>query len=66
MAVIAFLIIAAILVLLVAKWVLRIIEIRIELDYIRTEIKRTKGESRKHWVRQKRRLLLSVLPFFKY
>lgn len=37
-----------------------------ELRYINREIERTKGDERKHWLRQRRRLWLSLLPFIKY
>jgi len=36
-----------------------------EIKLINIEIKRTHGRERKHWKRRKRKLLLSVLPFFK-
>lgn len=38
----------------------------IELKYLNNEIRRTRGNDRKHWQRQKRKLWLSLLPFFKY
>ncbi len=38
----------------------------IELKYLNNEIQRTRGADRKHWQRQKRKLWLSLLPFFKY
>ena len=37
-----------------------------ELRYINCEIGRTTGEERKHWIRQRRRLWLSLIPFVKY
>ena len=37
-----------------------------ELRYINKEISCTGGAERKHWLRQRRRLWLSLLPFFKY
>ena len=37
-----------------------------ELRYINKEIACTGGAERKHWLRQRRRLWLSLLPFFKY
>jgi len=37
-----------------------------ELDYLNTEIKRSTGEQRKYWIRQRRRLWLSLIPFVKY
>lgn len=36
-----------------------------ELDYLKREIARTEGEDREYWKRKKRRLWLSLLPFFR-
>lgn len=36
-----------------------------ELKYLNTEIGRTEGAEREHWKREKRRLWLSLLPFFR-
>ena len=37
-----------------------------ELRYINCEIKRTTGAERRHWIRKRRRLWLSLIPFVKY
>ena len=37
-----------------------------ELRYLKNEIQRTEGAERRHWIRQKRRLWLSLIPFVKY
>lgn len=37
-----------------------------ELRYLNNEIGRTIGEERKHWIRQRRRLWLSLIPFVRY
>ena len=37
-----------------------------ELKYINIEINRTTGEERKFWIRRRRRLWLSIIPFVKY
>lgn len=37
-----------------------------ELKIIKCEINRTDGEERKYWIRKKRRLWLSIIPFVKY
>lgn len=37
-----------------------------ELRYLNNEIGRTEGEEREHWIRQRRRLWLSLIPFVKY
>ena len=41
-------------------------EFSMELKYLNNEIRRTRGEDRKHWQRQKRKLWLSLFPFIKY
>lgn len=37
-----------------------------ELRYLNTEIARTTGEQRQHWLRLRRRLWLSLIPFVRY
>ena len=37
-----------------------------ELKYLNTEVNRTDGNERKQWIRQRRRLWLSLIPFIKY
>ena len=37
-----------------------------ELRYINTEIARTTGEQRQYWLRLRRRLWLSLIPFVRY
>ncbi len=37
-----------------------------ELKYINNEIQRAEGAERKRWIRQKRRLWLSLIPFVRY
>lgn len=37
-----------------------------ELRYLNREIKRSYGKERKVWLRRRRRLWLSLLPFVKY
>lgn len=37
-----------------------------ELRYLNKEIQCTAGEEREYWIRQRRRLWLSLLPFIKY
>lgn len=36
-----------------------------ELDYLNTEIARTEDAEREYWKREKRRLWLSLLPFYR-
>ena len=37
-----------------------------ELRFLNNEINRTRGTERKHWIRRKRKLWLSLIPFVKY
>lgn len=37
-----------------------------ELKILNCEIRRTRGAERKHYIRQRRRLWLSLIPFIKY
>ena len=37
-----------------------------ELRYLNCEIARTVGAERKRWIRKRRRLWLSIIPFVKY
>ena len=37
-----------------------------ELKYINMEIERTDGSERRYWIRKRRRLFLSLIPFVKY
>ena len=37
-----------------------------ELRYLNNEIGRTTGAERRYWIRQRRRLWLSLIPFVKY
>lgn len=37
-----------------------------ELRYLNNEIRRTDGAERRHWIRRRRRLWLSLIPFVKY
>ena len=37
-----------------------------ELRYIDQEIARTTGHEQRHWIRRRKRLFLSLLPFVKY
>ena len=37
-----------------------------ELKYLNNEIGRTSGEERRYWIRRRRQLWLSIIPFVKY
>ena len=41
-------------------------DFRRELRYIETEIGRTEGKEQQRWMKRKRRLYLSLIPFFHY
>lgn len=45
------------------SWVIKFSQ---ELNYLKSEISRTHGEEKKYWINKKRRLWLSIIPFFKY
>ena len=53
----------AVLILVVLS--VKINEFRHELDYLNCEIGRTEGAEHEHWKREKRRLWLSLLLFFR-
>ena len=44
----------------------RIVEFVQELRYLNTEISRSTGVQRQHWLRLRRRLWLSLIPFVRY
>lgn len=44
---------------------IRISNFKDELDYINTEIYRTTGRERIHWRHEKKRLWLSLIPFYR-
>ncbi len=37
-----------------------------ELRYLSNEIERTEGAERRYWIRRRKRLWLSLIPFVKY
>lgn len=52
-------------VLFLVGLVIKINEFSHELDYINREIGRTTGGEQRYWKREKRRLWLSLLPFYR-
>ena len=52
--------------ILIGRFAMFINDFSHELRYLNNEIGRTEGEEREHWIRQKRRLWLSLIPFVKY
>ena len=53
-------------VLILAKLITFWSEFYDELRYLKDEIRRTGGDERIYWMRRKRRLWLSLIPFVKY
>ena len=58
--------VACILVLTLAGFVLRYGRFTRELRHLNNEVGRTYGLERRYWIRRRRRLWLSLLPFVKY
>lgn len=52
-------------VLFLVAIVSRLYDFSRELDFINREIKRTAGGEQNYWKREKRRLWLSLLPFYR-
>lgn len=52
-------------VLILVGLTMKINEFSHELNYLNTEIARTEGAEREYWKREKRRLWLSLLPFYR-
>ena len=52
-------------ILILVGLTIKINKFRHELDYLNCEIGRTEGAEREHWKREKRRLWLSLLPFYR-
>ena len=50
--------------LIIAKFALFYRSFRKELNYINSEIRRTTGGEQARWKRAKKRLLLSLIPFY--
>ena len=52
-------------VLLIFRLALSLAKLISELKYVNSEIRRTRGSERKAWQKKKRRLWLSLIPFYK-
>ena len=61
-----FVIVTVIIVLLCLLLIPWIRDFRDELKYINMEIGRTDGRERAHWEKKKKKLWLSLIPFFPY
>ena len=57
---------ATVLVLLIVRFAMWLQSFLMELCYLNKEIERTSGEEKEHWIRRKKRLLLSWIPFVRY
>lgn len=51
-------------VIFLVNLIIKLYEFSQELDYLNREIERTTGREQRHWKREKRRLWLSLLPFY--
>lgn len=58
-------IMAVLLILLIVRLVLGFNTFKRNIKYINMEIRRTRGSERKAWQKEKRRLWLSLIPFYK-
>lgn len=52
-------------VLLILRLALSLEKLIRELKYVNLEIKRTRGSERDYWKKKKRRMWLSLIPFYK-
>lgn len=60
---IAVIILGVFVMLIFASWLK---DFSLELRYLNNEIKRTRGREQEHWIRERRKLWMSILPFVKY
>ena len=51
--------------LLILRLVFRLDSLKRDIKYVNMEIRRTRGSERKAWQREKRRLWLSLIPFYR-
>lgn len=54
------------LIALLGAFIIFLVDFYQELRYLSKEIQCTYGEERAYWIRQRRKLWLSLLPFMKY
>jgi len=57
---------AALLILMIIRFTMWLQAFTRELRYLNKEIERTAGEEKQHWIKRKKRLLLSWIPFVRY
>ena len=51
--------------LLILRLVFRLDSLKRDIEYVNMEIRRTRGSERKAWQKEKRRLWLALIPFYK-
>ena len=51
--------------LLILRLVFRLDSLKRDIKYVNMEIRRTRGSERKAWRKEKRRLWLALIPFYK-
>ncbi len=64
--ILAIIVISIIVVLIAVDLILSLREFHRELIYLNCEIKRSHGAERRHYIKRRRRLWLSLIPFVKY
>lgn len=64
--IIAAVIIALLLILAIIRFAMWLQSFLMELRYVNKEIARTTGAEQQHWIKRKKRLLLSLIPFVRY
>ena len=57
---------AVLLVLVIVRFAMWLQSFLMELRYLDKEIERTAVEEKQHWIKRKKRLLLSWIPFVRY
>ena len=64
--IIAAVMIALLLILAIVRFAMWLQSFLMELRYVNKEIARTTGAEQQHWIKRKKRLLLSLIPFVRY
>lgn len=57
---------AFLLLMIIVRFAMWLQAFLMELRYLNKEIERTAGAERQRWIRRKKRLLLSLIPFVRY
>ena len=61
-----YIIVSILIIFILGALIMFLVDFFRELRYLNKEIECTSGAERRHWLRQRRRLWLSLLPFIKY